>query len=233
MSDSDALRSRAMDATGVDDYRPTTLRIWGIAFDWRIVQLVCVSTLLLLISFYRTSFESIGTQKEYSRFVLHLVIPMAIVLLFWRENPRRYGWQLGNWRLGLPITGLAIAGMAVVIWFIGRQPDFVGYYAPLVEGRSVPRLVIDTGIELLAWEFMCRGWLLWGLGRKYGSDAIWLQVVPFALMHLYKPELEALSTVLGGAVFGILAWRTRSFLWGWLIHWFMVAFVLVVAAGQI
>jgi len=52
------------------------------------------------------------------------------------------------------------------------------------------------------------------LGRKYGTDAIWLQIIPFALMHVWKPEIEQLSTLVGGAVFGLLAWRTRSFLWG-------------------
>jgi len=54
------------------------------------------------------------------------------------------------------------------------------------------RLVIDTGIDLFAWEFFFRGWLLWGLGRKYGTDAIWLQIIPFALMHVWKPEIEQL-----------------------------------------
>jgi hypothetical protein len=37
--------------------------------------------------------------------------------------------------------------------------------------------------------------------------------------------------VLGGVFFGILAWRTKSFLYGWLLHWFMVAWVLVVVAS--
>jgi membrane protease YdiL (CAAX protease family) len=230
-----AADSRAIDATGSDDYRPATWRIWGLGFDARVVQLVCVSTLVLLLSFYRSSFEfgTFSVPREYSRFVLELLIPMAIVLLVWRESPRRYGWQLGTWQLGLPITLAAIAVMAVVILLIGRQPDFVDYYAPLVDGRPAWRLVVDSGIELLAWEFLFRGWLLWGLGRKYGPDAIWLQIVPFALMHILKPEFEALSTIAGGLAFGMLAWKTRSFLWGWLIHWFMVAFLMVVVAGLV
>jgi membrane protease YdiL (CAAX protease family) len=56
-------------------------------------------------------------------------------------------------------------------------------------------------------------------------------MIPFALMHVWKPEIEQLSTVLGGVFFGILAWRTKSFLYGWLLHWFMVAWVLVVVAS--
>ena len=52
-------------------------------------------------------------------------------------------------------------------------------------------------------------------------------------MHLLKPETEVISTVLGGLLFGLLAWRTRSVLWVWLIHWFMSAFVIVVAVGWV
>ena len=88
-------------------------------------------------------------------------------------------------------------------------------------------------MDIFAWEFFCRGWLLWGLGRKYGSDAVWLQVIPFALMHVWKPQIEQLSTVLGGAFFGILAWRTGSIVYGWLLHTFMVAWILLLAAGAI
>jgi membrane protease YdiL (CAAX protease family) len=32
---------------------------------------------------------------------------------------------------------------------------------------------------MFAWEFFYRGWLLEALGRKYGTDAIWLQMMPW------------------------------------------------------
>jgi membrane protease YdiL (CAAX protease family) len=158
---------------------------------------------------------------------------MALILLVWREDPRRYGLRLGNWRLGLLVTVGGVVVMAVAIWFLARMPDFKAYYADWGDGRPMWRLIVDTGVDLFAWEFFFRGWLLWAFGRKYGSDAIWLQVIPFALMHLWKPELEELSTVIGGAFFGLLAWRTKSFVWGWLLHWFMMAWVLVVVAGYV
>ena len=123
--------------------------------------------------------------------------------------------------------------MAVVILFVSRLTDFHAYYSGMAGDRTPLRLVIDSGIDMFAGEFFFRGWTLSTLGRKYGADAIWLQVVPFALMHIGKPELEQLSTVLGGAFFGILAWRTTSFLWGWLLHWFMIVWVIMVAAGYV
>jgi uncharacterized protein len=205
-----------------------TWRVWGVEFDARIVEVVVISTLLLIVTFNHEF-----VQREYDRFVLEFLLPIGIVVLAWRERPRDYNLRLGDWRLGLAVTVIGVAIMAAVIWIVGRWPEFGAYYLPKADARPTWRLIVDTGIDLFAWEFFFRGWLLQAFGRKFGTDAIWLQVIPFALMHVYKPELEQLSTVVGGAFFGILAWRTRSFVWGWLLHWFMMAFLLVVAAGYV
>jgi membrane protease YdiL (CAAX protease family) len=203
-------------------------RVWGVDFDARIAQLVVVSLTVLILAFNNRVID-----HAYDRFVLEFLVPMAIILVVWREDPRRYGLTLGDWRRGLPITLAGIVVMAVVIWIVVQQPDFKRYYTVSLAGRPTWRLVVDTGVDILAWEFFCRGWLLWGLGRRYGADAIWLQVIPFTLMHVYKPQLEQFSTILGGAFFGILAWRTGSMIWGWLLHWFMMAWVLLLVAGQV
>lgn len=205
-----------------------TWSIVGVASDARIVQLACLSTLILLLGF-----NHVVVQAEYTRFALQFVIPMSVVVLLWRENPRLYGLGIGNWRIGLPVALGTMAVMAGIVWLLGQTPEFRDYYRPLVHGRSGPQLLLDSALDLLAWEFFCRGWLLFGLARKYGTDAIWLQIVPFALMHLHKPELEQLSTIVGGAFFGLLAWRTRSCLYGWLIHIFILTLVMAVSAGYI
>ena len=205
-----------------------TWRIWGLDFDARIVQTVAVCVLVLLLA-YDNNFG----RPEYGHFFFQALIPFTLVVLIWRESPRRYGLALGNWRLGLPVALGAIAIMAVVIWIVGHMPEFRVYYAALSDQRPAWRVVLDAGVDMFAWEFFFRGWLMWALARKYGTDAIWLQVIPFALMHVWKPEIEQLSTLFGGAVLGLLAWRTKSFLWGWLLHWFMMAWVLVVAAGYV
>jgi membrane protease YdiL (CAAX protease family) len=212
----------------IDGHAPGLWRVWGVDFDSRIVQIVSTATLILIVAF-----NDRGVGAEYVRFVLEFVIPAGIVLLAWRENPQRYGLRLGDWRLGLPVALAGIAAMAVIIAILGQQSDFRSYYSGTIGDRPAWRLIVDTGVDIFAWEFFFRGWLLWGFGRKYGSDAIWLQVIPFALMHLWKPEIEQLSTIVGGACFGLLAWRTRSIFWGWLLHWFMVAWVLMVAAGYV
>ena len=67
-------------------------------FDARIVQIVVVATLILIVAFNNRFVEA-----EYDRFVLEFLIPIAIIVLAWRENPRSYGLRLGDWRLGLVV----------------------------------------------------------------------------------------------------------------------------------
>jgi membrane protease YdiL (CAAX protease family) len=119
--------------------------------------------------------------------------------------------------------------MAPVLWFLGaNNPSMRSYYMHDAAG-----LPWTTFLDLIGWEFIFRGWILFGYARKFGPETIWLQAVPFALMHLGKPELETLSTIFGGFAFGWVAWRTKSFVYPFLIHWFIATFIILVAAGTI
>ena len=47
------------------------------------------------------------------------------------------------------------------------------------------------------------------------------QAIPFVLLHLGKPFLETLACIPGGFIFGYVAYRTRSFLPCFVIHFGM------------
>jgi uncharacterized protein len=194
-------------------------------FDWKIVTITVVSTLLLIVDYY----HRLTVHKYWDRVILYLIIPLIFILLVFRENPGAYGFTLGDWKAGLVITLAGIVVMAPVIWYLGKSdPSVTDYYKPLVGG-----LPWTTFLDLIGWEFFFRGWILFGYARKFGAEALWLQAVPFALAHISKPEVETLSTIFGGFVFGWIAWRTRSFLYPFLIHWFISTFIILVAAGVI
>ena len=196
----------------------------GLKFDWKVVTITVVSTLLLIVSYYHRFTSNRGIDQT----ILYFVIPMLIILLAFREDPREYGFGLGDWKAGLLITVLAILLIAPVLWLVARSGSMQTYYEKQVGG-----LPWNTFLDLLGWEFLFRGWILFGYLRKFGPEAIWLQAVPFAIMHLTKPEIETLSTIFGGFVFGWVAYRTRSFLYPFLIHWFVASFTILVAAGRI
>jgi uncharacterized protein len=191
--------------------------------DWKIAVLTVVSTLAIMVE----SYNSLTKSETLDRFLLFFVLPMLIILLVFRENPREYGFQLGDWKAGIALTLGAIVIMAPVLYFLSRSnASMKDYY-----NWQLQLLPWDMLVQLFAWEFLFRGWLLFGYARKFGPEAIWIQAVPFALAHIGKPEIETLTTIFGGFVFGWIAYRTRSFLYPFLIHFFVASFTIIVAAG--
>jgi uncharacterized protein len=206
--------------------------------DWKIAVISIISTLLLIVEYYHfpllpwsrlfPGWDTTGlSMKVLDRTLLYFIIPLLIILVVFRENPKNYGFTFGDWKAGLVITLGAIILISPILWVVAREnTSMQNYYKPMVGG-----LPWSTFLDLFGWEFLFRGWLLFGYTRQFGTDGIWLQAVPFALAHISKPELETLSTIFGGFAFGWVAWRTRSFVYPLLIHWFVATFTIIVAAG--
>lgn len=193
-------------------------------FDWKIVTVTIVSTLVILLDYYQKLTFHDGLDKT----LYFLLVPLFIIIFLFREDPREYGFCLGDWKAGLLITALAILVIAPLLWWAGRGSVMSAFYEKYLGG-----LPWNTFLDLLGWEFLFRGWVLFAYARKFGHDALWLQAVPFAVAHLTKPAVETLSTIFGGFAFGWVAWRTRSFLYPFLIHWFVASFTILVAAGRL
>jgi uncharacterized protein len=192
--------------------------------DWKTSVLTVVSTLLILIGYY----HSFTPWKFLDRFILFLLVPLAVIAFVFRESPAAFGFRLGNWRSGLLITLGTCAVLTPLIWLaIHLDGSLRTYYQGMYDGSMVWPVILD----LFGWEFLFRGWLLFGYARQYGMNAIWLQAVPFALSHITKPELETLTTIFGGFGFGWLSWKTGSFLYAFLIHWYVMTFTIVTASG--
>jgi membrane protease YdiL (CAAX protease family) len=206
------------------------MTIGGIEFDRRLVFLIIMGTIVPMFDYYG---HQITGTKAYDRFILYFILPMLVILFLFRESPATYGFRLGQWRTGLKWTLFACVGMMLVLWIVARTPGMQAFY----EARApdgVIRLIYLTGVDLFGWEFMWRGVLLFAFARAFGpGPAIWLQAVPFAFMHLGKPEIETFSTIFGGAAFGFIAWQSQSFVYPFLIHWFIATFTMLVATGRI
>jgi membrane protease YdiL (CAAX protease family) len=203
--------------------------------DFRAITAAVLSTLLILIDYYHSwrpewAATATGTRLALGleSLGLYLVIPLFTILVVFRDRPSDYGFSLGDWREGLKWTAISLAIFGPITWLAGRQPAMATYY----EGRMAMgfgNLTLTSAMDLFGWEFIFRGFLLFALARIAGPNAIVLQAIPFAIAHQGKPELETLSTIFGGAAFGWVAWRSRSFLYPFLIH--LAINVLVVVAA--
>ena len=197
---------------------------FNLHFDREVVAITILSTLLLMVDYY----QRLTPIKAIDRVALYLIIPLGVIVVAFRKPVRDYGFQWGDWRAGLALTGIVIAIAAPILWFVARDnPAMVAYYAKQW-GPAAPLL---SFLDLIGWEFFFRGFLLFGYARVFGSHALWLQAVPFALAHLGKPAVETYSTIFGGFLFGLVAWRSRSFVYPFLIHWFFSTFTIFAAAS--
>lgn len=193
-------------------------------FDWRVVVVTIMSTLLLVVDAY----HRLTPVKAYDRLLLYLAIPLLTIMLVFRERPGEYGLALGDWRAGVLLTLGGMLLISPILWLTARGGAMRAYYESQIAG-----LPWSTFLDLLGWEFFFRGFILFSYTRRFGADGLWLQAVPFALAHMGKPEVETLSTILGGFVFGWLAYRTRSFVYPFVLHWFVATFTILVAAGAL
>ena len=163
------------------------------------------------------------------RLVLEGGVPLLIVLVVFRDRPRRYGLAIGDWRAGLTIAiGGCIVMMPIVLGAV-RLADFAAYYAP--QEASVGDVFLTTALEVIPAEFFFRGFLLFALLRVIGPMAVVIATLPFAFIHLGKPEIETLSTLVGGLLYGWLDWRTGSVLWSGLAHTWILSITILAAVA--
>lgn len=158
-----------------------------------------------------------SVMNPLPQLIFFLILPLLTLFLL-GEDPEEYGFRLGNWKAGFLYTTLSLLVMAPLLYWASTMPDFVRFYIRANQG-SLWGLTLKYGLYMLAWEFLLRGYIYFGLEKRIGTLAVWIQSVPFAIAHLGKPPAETLTTYFGGLFLGWLSLKTRSFLYAFLIHW--------------
>ena len=230
---------------GAPDYQAepadiATANIVGLRLPIRATVAICAMVAGLLIDFHR---DFLPREVIYSRapdvlriatlqrFVLVGLVPLAIVLFLFRDHPRRYGLRIGDWRAGLTLAGIGTAMMLPLVIWAGHQPDFAEYYA--ASTTSAADVAITNVLDVFGAEFLFRGFLMFTLIRTVGPLGVVLAAVPFTFAHLGKPELETISTLLGGTIFGWLDWRTGSILYSATAHAIILTVVMFASVGWV
>ena len=169
----------------------------------REIIVVCVASSCLSFQEYH-SFR----PDWASSLVYYAVLPILSIIFLLRKNPLDFGLRLGNWRLwGVHLAVIVILGLPI-LYGASRMPSVARYYTQ-AEFQLV-RYSLEIAASLFAWEFILRGFLLFGLKEKLGEMSILVQMVPFVLLHFGKPEIEMISTIVMGIYFGYVAYRSNS-----------------------
>ncbi len=221
----------------------STIDVLGLRLPVRATVAVAAVSVLLLLDYHgrvnglvadvlgMTADDPVAAKRiqAVGRLVVQGLVPLLLVLLVLRDRPGRYGVRLGDWRSGLAIGLGGCLVMTPVVLIVVGLPAFAAYYGP----QSGPALgvVFTSALEVIPAEFFYRGFLMFALLRVAGPVAVVVATIPFAFAHLGKPEVETMSTIAGGLLYGWLDWRTGSVLWSGLAHTWILS-LAVIAAGS-
>lgn len=170
--------------------------------------------------------------------VLTIVLPLYLFYRFLEPalSQSRHGL---NWpdsfygmapkRKGLVLYAILLGLMIPLITLASFQPDFLRSYPTYHDTSAneffgVPEWVTALVYELCyGWDFvptelLFRGFLVIGMSQVLGRGAVLPMVVWYCTVHFGRPLGEAISSLFGGYLLGVLALSTRSIWGGLLIH---------------
>ncbi|KAA3611309.1 MAG: CPBP family intramembrane metalloprotease [Calditrichaeota bacterium] len=168
-------------------------------------------------------FSYIG--QFFSFFILLFVIPVIYIKSFKKRSLKDFGLHFGNSRFGLKLVLLIVPFIIVPVIYLAAQMGDIQKEYPLLKLLHTNKewlLYYELAYVILyyfAWEFYFRGFLLFGLSKKFGPlNAVLIQTISSCLIHLGKPDGEIFGSIVVGVIFGAIALRTNSFIYVFVLH---------------
>lgn len=153
---------------------------------------------------------------------LRTLAPAAVIFWIIRESPRDYGYRIRGTSEHFPAYVLMYLVMLPVLIWVSSFESFSTYYPfydRAAEGGTAFWLYeLGYGLQFVGIEAFFRGFLTFGLARRFGLLGIAIMTVPYVMIHFGKPAPEAFAAIVAGLALGYLALRSRSFVPGIFLH---------------
>ncbi|MDR1384461.1 MAG: CPBP family intramembrane metalloprotease [Planctomycetaceae bacterium] len=168
-----------------------------------------------------TFFE--GTSKVFSAFGVFGVLPIIIVKFVFREKLADYGLQKGNLLRLIRGTLICVPVAFILGFWTSYSPAYRAVYPYNPAVTNSPGIFLCHAATYLTyyfgWEFFFRGFLQNGLKDSLGIyNAILIQTMASAMLHFGHPCSEAIASIFGGILWGIIAVRCGSIWSGFVQH---------------
>ena len=152
----------------------------------------------------------------------YVIIPMIVLACLPGQRIRDYHVSLRGFFHHLWIYAALFALVLPAVLIASTTRAFRETYPFYrIANRSLADLAMWEALyaaQFLSLEFFFRGFVLHGLRRALGANAIFVMLVPYCMIHYGKPLPETLGAIGAGLILGTLAMRTRSIWGGVLIH---------------
>jgi len=153
---------------------------------------------------------------------LRVFVPLAIIVFIIKRPPSAYGFRLSGISRHLPIYGGMYLVMLPVLFIVSgfdTFESFYPFYSRAGEGGAAFWLYeVGYALQFVGVEAFFRGFMTFGLLRRFGWLAIPVMTVPYTMIHFTKPMPEATAAIVAGLVLGYLAVRSKSFVPGIFLH---------------
>lgn len=173
-------------------------------------------------------------------FLFRSVFIVGMLVVFHRLVEGRFGlYGLKRSSQYLRVYALIYVLLLPMFLAVSFTPQFLSYYPKmniaLYDGamgwerwQLIGLFETCYANDFLGVESMFRGALVIGMSRWLGRRAVLPMALTYMCIHLGKPDLELCSSVIGGYVLGVLAWRTHHLWGGIIIHLGIAMFFEVV-----
>jgi uncharacterized protein len=150
------------------------------------------------------------------------VIPYLCMRWVLRRPLSDFGVRFVESRRSLQVYAAMLLVMIPCVLLASTTDAFLRTYPKYHAAGSaiVPLLVWEAlyGLQFLLLELFFRGFMAFALARVMGSLALFVMIVPYAMIHNSKPLAEALGSIIAGLALGTIALRTGSIWGGVLLH---------------
>ena len=77
---------------------------------------------------------------------------------------------------------------------------------------------IAYGLDFITVEYLFRGFMVIGMISILGRGSVITMAVVYCVLHFGKPPGEAISSIFGGYILGVIAYETKSIWGGIIVH---------------
>ena len=167
---------------------------------------------------------------NFSSGIILIVLPLIAFALITKDQYRVYG-LLGRFN-GIRPYAFLLFGSFICVFLGGFFSDIQSYYPIYLQDNpthfqqqtqvsnlaSIAIYEIPYALSFVTVELFFRGFLLFAFLKYLGKYAILPMAVTYCVLHFGKPMTEAISSIFGGMILGIIALKHQNIRGGILIH---------------